>query len=229
MRIAQNVEMLELPGTSGPMYPVLLREGRELVLVDSGLPGQLDLLRAAVAQAGWALGQITRLVITHQDIDHIGCARELAQLGATVLAHEQEAPYIQGDKPLIKLAAQEQRLPKLNEEQRAFYQRYKKGAEQSTVKVDRLLKDGDVLPLCGGVEIVHCPGHTPGHIALFLRGSGILLCGDAANIENGALVGADPKYTQDMELANTSLERLQALNPQAVVCYHGGYLPITRL
>lgn len=229
MRIAQNLEMLELPGNTGPMYPVLFWEGRELILVDAGLPGQIDALRAAVAQAGRALGQITRLVITHQDIDHIGCARDLASLGATVLAHAEEAPYIQGDKPLIKLAAMEQRLNKLNAEQKAFYQRYKGGAEQSYLKVDRLLKDGDVLPLCGGVEVIHSPGHTPGHIALYLRGSGILLCGDAANIENGALVGANPQYTQDMDLANESLEKLQALNPRAVVCYHGGYLPFTRL
>ena len=226
MRIAENVEMLQLPGNSGPIYPVLLWDEQEAVLVDSGLPGQLELLRAAVASAGFALEEINTLILTHQDIDHIGCAAELAKLGLTVLAHEEEAPYIEGRQPLIKLAELEARLPQLSEEQRIFYERLKVGASQCCVKVDRLLRDGDTMSYCGGLQVIHTPGHTPGHIALLLQKSNIVLCGDAANITDGAWCGANPRYTNDMAQAESSLQKLRALQPAAAVCYHGGLLQL---
>lgn len=36
-------------------------------------------------------------------------------------------------------------------------------------KSDRTIKDGKELSYCGGANIIHTPGHTPGHICLYLK------------------------------------------------------------
>lgn len=46
------------------------------------------------------------------------------------------------------------------------------------VKVDERLKDTDVLPIACGVEVIHTPGHCPGHIALLVKNEGVLIAGD---------------------------------------------------
>jgi len=116
MKIADNVEMLEIPSDEGAMYPVLTWDDNEVVLIDTGLPGQIELLRAAVSQAGFALEKITKVIITHHDMDHIGCAKILAGLGAKILAHEIEAPYIEGEKAAFKLTEIEKRIDKRRED-----------------------------------------------------------------------------------------------------------------
>src|SRR5438445_13334632 len=66
-------------------------------LVDTGLPGQLDLIGAALGEAGVRVEDLRRIVLTHQDIDHVGSLHDLvAASGARVLAHEVEAPFIDG-------------------------------------------------------------------------------------------------------------------------------------
>lgn len=39
--------------------------------------------------------------------------------------------------------------------------------------------DGDVLPIAGGLRVVHTPGHTPGHVALLSEPTGVLITGDS--------------------------------------------------
>ena len=97
---------------------------------------------------------------------------------------------------------------------------------QFRVRIDKELTDGEVLPICGGIEVVHTPGHMPGHIALFLRESRVMVCGDAANIADGAITGPNPVHTPDMPLALESLEKIKGYPMAGLVAYHGGYLAI---
>lgn len=227
MKIADNVEMLEISGENGVLHPVLLWDDNDLVLIDAALPGQIELLREAVLKAGFALEEITKLIITHQDMDHIGCAKELAETGVKILAHELEAPYIQGDKLPIRIADMESRFNELSEGEREFYEQIKKGAPNFYVKVDTLLKDQEELSFCGGIKVVHTPGHMPGHIALLLEQSNIMVAGDAANIIDGNLAGPNPYYTRDMPEAQISFEKMVQNKPDYMVCYHGGCIPFS--
>jgi len=51
--------------------------------------------------------------------------------------------------------------------------------EVTDIPVDKRVKDGDIISL-GGVdlEVVHTPGHNPGHMCLYIRKSRILFSGD---------------------------------------------------
>lgn len=88
------------------IHPTLIGDEDTVMLVDTGFPGQLALFREAMAEAGVPFNRLTKIVITHQDLDHIGglpaMIGELGQ-GVEVLASEVEKPYIQGEQRLVKL------------------------------------------------------------------------------------------------------------------------------
>jgi len=223
MKIVDNVEMLEITGMQGGnLHPVLIWDEDDVVLVDAGLPGQFELIQAAVEQAGLSLDKVTKIILTHHDVDHMGNAKLISKLGAKILAHEKEAPYIQGDLPSPKLSKMEERLKDLSEQERMFYDRIKSYFPDLYVHVDELLHEGDLLPVCGGIEVVYTPGHTPGHISLLLKESNVLITGDAANASNGMMTGPNPRQTLDMPKAEESLEKLRRLNPDFIITYHGG-------
>jgi len=226
MKIAENVEMLEVVHGGMTIYPVLMWDKENVVLFDAGYIGQFDAICAEIAKCGFAPEQITKLILTHQDIDHIGNARLFKERGAEVMAYEEEAPFIQGDKPLTKISDMEANLDALPPERKGFYEMLKAAAPNMSVHVDVLLKDGEILPICGGIEVIHTPGHTPGHIVLKLLESGIAVCGDAANISEGRLVGANPGMTHDMGAAESSFEKIISLGASGYECYHTGFLKI---
>jgi len=226
VRIAENVEMLELSEPHGTLYPVLAWDGQNTILFDTGLPGQLELIRTAIEKVGFSLEQITGIILTHHDMDHIGCAKQLKEIGAKIMAHEMETPYIQGESPSPKLLKMEERLSEMSEEEKSFYFRMKKGASNFYVPVDKKLKDNDVLPYCGGIEVIYTPGHTPGHISIILKKSNVLITGDTANASEGKMTGPNPQHTLDMPKAMESYKRLMKLNPDFIISYHGGLCSI---
>ncbi|MCL2407524.1 MAG: MBL fold metallo-hydrolase [Defluviitaleaceae bacterium] len=225
MRIAENIKMLPIGG-QGVVNLVLAWDDANLVLIDAGFPGQIGRVVAAVEEAGFAVERLTHLIITHQDWDHIGCINDLQKLAPNmnVISHETEAPYIDGRKTPIKLAARLADYENLSDEmkKRCDMQNEFHGANKITVH--QTVTDGDILPVCGGLEVVHTPGHTPGHIVVLFRESRIMAVGDAANIKDGSLIGPNPVHTFDMPLAETSLEKIKSFNPKGVVAYHGGFL-----
>ena len=225
MRIAQNVEMLEIDGMGGAVYPTLAWDDKHLVLADAGFPGQADAIVQSITEAGFQAERLTHIIITHQDLDHIGCVLDMLKLSpsALVMAHEEEVPYLDGRKTPIKLAAMLERYDSLPDDRKAWCDNFKQGYASRKIPVSQTLSDGDILPICGGIEVIHTPGHTPGHICLFLRESGILVCGDALNIGDGKLVGPNPQHTYDMKLGKKSAEILKQYLFNAAVAYHGGY------
>ncbi|MDR3295061.1 MAG: MBL fold metallo-hydrolase [Clostridiales Family XIII bacterium] len=197
-----------------------------LVLIDTGFPGQISDFVSAIQHAGFSPEKLTHIVLTHQDIDHIGCAAELLKIApnAIVLAHEDEAQYIDGNKTPLKLAKLLDNYNNLTAEQKAASAQMKAGYAKCKVSIEKTLTDKEILPVCGGIEVIHTPGHTPGHVSLFLCESGILVSGDALNITGGELTGANPDYTEDLELAGRSMKKALSYPYKAVVTYHGGHL-----
>jgi glyoxylase-like metal-dependent hydrolase (beta-lactamase superfamily II) len=86
--------------------------------------------------------------------------------------------------------------------------------------VTKTVDDGEVLPC--GAEVVYTPGHTPGHICLYLKESHTLISGDALNVTNGLLLPAPERLSFDMEASKASLQKLTGFDIETVVCYHGG-------
>ncbi|MHB1654485.1 MAG: MBL fold metallo-hydrolase [Desulfitobacteriaceae bacterium] len=206
------------------IYPVLLWDEDGATLVDTGFPGKFAQLKQAVEEADVPFDRIRRVIITHQDWDHIGNLPEIVREGngVEIYTHVAEKPYIEGTLPLIKMSPERiaARLnalpPALRAEGEALF------ARKLTVRVDRVLQDGEILPYHGGIEILHTPGHTPGHICLFLLAHRLLIAGDQLRVEEGDLQGPAEMHTPDMPLARQSLKKLTGRDIAQIICYHGG-------
>jgi len=171
--------------------------GETITIVDAGLPDSDAEILNAVSELGRTESDVSDIVITHADPDHIGgLARLVERTGATVWAGEHEANVIEGLAP-----------PRSGETQRS-------GA------VDRRFRPGDTLPLNGGIETVPSHGHTAGHVSLFLPGERILIVGDALN-NREELTGSSPQNTADPELARQAVGTLAKLRPESIVFGHG--------
>ena len=234
MKITENVEILELEIPRGAsvsrIYPTLTWDDNHLVLFDTGYPQTEEFFQAAIKKAGFDLADVTDIILTHQDVDHIGGCLELLKVAknATVYAHEVDTPFIEGKKVPTKLDQLEQKAQAgtLLKENEGFYQMLKNGFAGAYLPVDVTLTDGQILDFCGGIQTVFTPGHTPGHASFYLAASQIMICGDAANVAGQELIGSSPRMTWDMALAEVSLEKIKSFSPKACVAYHTGYLKL---
>ncbi len=86
----------------------------------------------------------------------------------------------------------------------------------------RTVEDGEELPYGGGTVVIHTPGHTPGHLCLYVKQAKVLIAGDALNVEEGRLIGPRPQHTADIDAARRSLKKLAEYDIETVICYHGG-------
>lgn len=229
VKIADGVEMLEVTasamGAQRMIYPALLWDADSAILVDTGYPGQFPNVRKAIERTGIALERIQRVIVTHHDIDHIGgLANVRCEIShpVKVMAHSEEKAFIQGSKTPLKLAQLEANLVELPEERRAVYEILKLGFQNSYVQVDETLTDDQMLPYCGGIEVIHTPGHTLGHISLYLPASRTLIAGDALAVDNGVLRATAAAINYDATLYRTSLAKLAQLDIETVIAYHGG-------
>ncbi|HHK5550682.1 hydrolase [Bacillus anthracis] len=204
MEIAKGVEMLQLEFQEFIIHPILLWDDEMAVLIDTGFPGQFEDIQVEMERVGISVDKVKVVILTHQDIDHIGSLPNVLENGVSdikVYAHELDKPYIEGDLPLLK-DVQLENLPK--------------------GKVSDTVIDGQELPYCGGILILHTPGHTPGHISLYLKRSKILVAGDSMYSVNGVLGGVHAPTTLNIMEARQSLKKYLNLDIESVVCYHGG-------
>ncbi len=229
MKITDGASMLELTmnvlGNVSAIHPTLLWDAETVVLVDTGVPGLLAEIREAMEKVGVPFESLNKVILTHQDIDHIGslpAILEAAGQEIEVLAHAQDKPYIEGEKPIIKMSRERmgKRLESLPAEQRQEAEAMLDDLPKA--KVDATLEDGQKLPYCGGLTVIFTPGHTPGHISLYHQPSRTLIAGDAMVITGGELQGPNPGPTLDMDAANASLKKFTAYDIATVICYHGG-------
>lgn len=215
----------EYNGQQQTITPVLLHEGSEIILVDCGYPNFIPQLEEAAGRYGIALDSITQLIVTHHDMDHIGSLaalkREYPHL--RIIAHESEAPYIEGEKKSVRLEQAESTLHLLPDEAKPHAEqfiRYLQSIEPAPV--DRTVMSGERLPWCGGIEIVHTPGHMPWHISLYLPAYKTLIAGDVVVIAEGKLNIANPQFTLDKDAAIRSVRQLLDYDIDQLICYHGG-------
>lgn len=99
MEIAKGVEMLQLEFQEFIIHPILLWNDEMAVLIDTGFPGQFEDIQVEMKRVGVSVDKLKVVILTHQDIDHIGSLPDLLESGVSdikVYAHELDKRYIEG-------------------------------------------------------------------------------------------------------------------------------------
>ncbi|MFC4808547.1 MBL fold metallo-hydrolase [Paenibacillus sp. GCM10023250] len=183
-----------------------------------------------MAEAGRPLESLTDILLTHQDIDHIGglpALRDSLPARPVTWASAIERPYVQGERLLLKItpAAVEAAVaalpPEMPDDKRAAFRHALLHPPHGPV--DRLIGYGEANAPLEDVDVLDTPGHTPGHVSLYHRPSRTLIAGDALMLEDGRLRLPDAPLNIHHEQARRSLQQLAGLDIAGVVCYHGGY------
>ena len=211
--------------TENTIYPTLLWDKQNIILVDCGFIGSLSIIEKELKLHGLSLEEITGLVLTHHDHDHMGAAAALKRINPNIKIYASyvEAPFISAQEKPLRLRQAEELQKNLPPEQQDFGKAFCDMLRRvEPVEVDFFLSDGDHMDWCEGCNILATPGHTPGHISLFMEKDSIVITGDAFALEEGKPVIANPQFTLDIEQATKSMQKLMSLNAKAYYCYHGG-------
>lgn len=154
------------------IYPTLLQDDTELILIDCGYPDSIKKLEHAMNRLGLSLGQLTKIIITHHDHDHMGALREIKDQypSVQILCSVEQAPYVTGQCKSLRLAQAEAIQDTLPEDEKENGLQFQKFVA-SIQPVDHVttIKSGAILPVCGGLEILDTKGHMPGHISIYVK------------------------------------------------------------
>lgn len=190
---------------------VLRDDDGQVTLVDFGLKKSPDKITSALDYIGLSVHDVTRLLLTHAHSDHAGGAAEMARrTGRSIDVHVDDASYLRsGEVPrrdqTLRLGRLLNRLP---------------GGGFEPAPVGTKLSDGKVLPIGGGVRVVHTPGHSPGHISLLHEQSQVLITGDA--LFNFRGVGwSVPFFCTDFALSQQTAQRFADLDFDLAAFTHG--------
>lgn len=172
-------------------------ETHKAAVVDPG--GDLDRIRAAAKAEGVTLEKI---LLTHAHIDHAGGTAELAKSEGLPIEgpHKEDNFWIQG----LAMQAQMFGFP-----------------APEVFTPNRWLEDGDTVTVGNEtLEVLHTPGHTPGHVVFFHRGSRLAQVGDV--LFNGSIGRTDFPKGDYNTLIHSIREKLFPLGDDvSFICGHG--------
>lgn len=218
---------------------VYLIDDDPLTLVDAGpyCEAALEALEEALRSLGRSTGELERIVITHQHLDHAGAAQALVdRSGAELCAlhgladwygaypKSIEAEDLLGTRVLSRHGVSSEALAPISAHNAAAHE------YGSAASVTTRLADGEVLPFASReLRVLHRPGHSPSDTLLFDSDRGLLLAGDVllADVPTSALisppldgseVNVRPRaFAQYLD----SLLQLQAMDVELVLPGHG--------
>jgi len=205
MEIFEGVHQVD--GVKGNVY--LLIYDDELTVIDTGMPKNTQKILDYVRKINRQPLNISKILLTHCHIDHVGSAYELKRItNARVGVHQEDADFVSGKKAMP--------APK-----GAMYVVFKIASpffKFRPVEPDVILKENDKVD---GLIVIHTPGHTPGSISLYDPVRRVLFSGDAVMFVKGKVSCPPERFTLDMCQAIKSIKKIPQLDFDIMLSGHG--------
>jgi len=201
----------------------LVGSSKQWVRIDTGTDHAKTIIEAAEERFGDTSPEV--IYLTHGHFDHSGSAATLSDYwNVPVLAHPLELPFLDGrasypppDPTVGGFMSQMIRIVPIK--------KVNLGGRLRAMPARR-------LPGLNGWDVVHTPGHTPGHVSFFRRADRALIAGDAfTTINQDRFIGMITKrsevcrppayYTIDWDDAQESVRKLASLRPNLLAAGHG--------
>lgn len=194
---------------------LVLEDSSGPVLVDTGMPKDAARIVSSLKELSYAPQDVQKIIVTHHHVDHTGSLAELKRLtGATAIMHPIDAEAVRRGMSIRSVEPS----PGIFSWIMASAMRFTAN-DIEPAEIEEEVNDGDKLAFAGGVEVMHTPGHSAGHISLYLpRDGGILIVGDVAINVMGLRL---PPIVEDMSVELASLKRLSRLQFDTAVIMHG--------
>ena len=188
---------------------------QSLTLIDTGYPKHAEAIGDDIRSLGRDPEHLTHILITHAHPDHLGSAKHFSRGQTPVSIHP-------GDAEIARAGIIHQTMkPGPGLMNKILFRMLIKEEpyEFPAFEPETTLVDGAVLDIAGGLEVIHTPGHTAGHVCLlWKRDGGLLFVGDAA----GNMMGLNYMLGyNDLEEGKRSLRKLAGLGFEAAVFGHG--------
>jgi glyoxylase-like metal-dependent hydrolase (beta-lactamase superfamily II) len=236
----QHLKAIELP-TPFPVGPITVyladAPGEPLTLIDTGphTPEARATLAARLADRGYGLADLDRVVITHAHVDHFGLAAEMAEAArAKVLTHPWNvaalADYGADRDRRLAFYADLLRRSAVPTEITIALNQATRGVNlfARPVAVDATLDEGDLLRFAGrDWQVLHTPGHAAGLICLYEPRSRTLLSSDhlLANVSSNPVIEPPPpgraERLRSLALYTASLQRVANMGIDTALPSHG--------
>ncbi len=202
------------------MANAFLIEGDDgLTLIDAGYPGKQQAVFGAIRELGRSPDQLKHLIFTHGHPDHIGSAAAIVrETGVRTYMHPLDIPIAESGGPFRPMRGAPGLLGGVL--CKLFFH---PDERLEPVAIDQPLIPGETLPIAGGIEVIHVPGHCAGQVALLWRPGRMLFVGDVYTNVMGL---GDPVGFESLEEGRASQRKLAGLSFGAAGFGHGP--PIAR-
>ena len=206
MEVVPGIHLVD--GTrGGNVY--LLVEDHGLTLIDAALPGSGGRILQYIKGLGRDPSELQYMVLTHSHPDHTGAIPALLKHSSMkVLVHSGDAKWVIPGSPWLFFRGQIISVPW----DIPFVRK---------IHVNQLVADGYTIPIMGGLQVIHTPGHTPGSISLYLEDRGILFPGDVFISDGKRFTRPIPFPGFDRKSYWESLERLVDIQFDIACVGHG--------
>jgi len=196
------------------------------ILVDPGVVDAPTTVYEPVLEAnGWSLADVSLAVLTHADADHHGGNAQLREHApsVTLAAHEADAHLMESVDAIM-----DERYGMFEDDHGISYdddtRDWLDGMMGAGERIDVRLRGGEQLALADReLDVLHTPGHTRGHLALYDSTHDVVIGGDAVFGRGVFTVDGDyiqpPPYYRHPEYEDT-IGLFRALDPETLSLTH---------
>lgn len=216
-------------GEKNPINPVIGVDNDGIILIDTGPPDSYEQMEVGLNDLGFTARDIKKIIITHYHFDHVGNLHKFFSENSKieVFMGKYDIPYYEGLKSPqphpIDMEEIKKLFPDVTNEHfgEMLSETLKVSKKVESKRLKQISKKVNHFTEAGGFDIIHTPGHTPGHLSVYIPWAKALIPGDLMMYWKGNFSGPVKTFCSDFESSIESLKKISKYLIDKLIGYHG--------